>query len=82
MLHPEALKSSSDILQDFFIHQSEYGFINLLGIESPGLTSSLAIAEYVVGLLRKEFWGLDLRIRGNSLRDQRVSEVGQLEAWE
>jgi len=24
------------------------GLINLLGIESPGLTSSLAIAEYVV----------------------------------
>jgi L-2-hydroxyglutarate oxidase LhgO len=25
------------------------GFVNLVGIESPGLTSSLAIAKYVVG---------------------------------
>lgn len=28
------------------------GLVNLLGIESPGLTSSLAIADYVAGLLR------------------------------
>jgi L-2-hydroxyglutarate oxidase LhgO len=27
------------------------GFVNLLGIESPGLTASLAIAEYVRGIL-------------------------------
>jgi L-2-hydroxyglutarate oxidase LhgO len=27
------------------------GLVNLLGIESPGLTSSLAIADYVVGLM-------------------------------
>jgi L-2-hydroxyglutarate oxidase LhgO len=32
--------------------QDRPGFVNLLGIESPGLTSSLAIAEYVEGLLR------------------------------
>lgn len=38
---------------DFYIKEEEgfKGFINLLGIESPGLTSSLAIAEYVEGLL-------------------------------
>ncbi len=28
------------------------GFVNLLGIESPGLTSSLAIAEKVARMLR------------------------------
>ncbi|KAI9889354.1 MAG: hypothetical protein M1814_005522 [Vezdaea aestivalis] len=39
--------------QDFYIrHEPGYnGFINLLGIESPGLTSSLAIAEEVEELL-------------------------------
>ncbi|OCL02714.1 FAD dependent oxidoreductase, partial [Glonium stellatum] len=39
--------------QDFYIKKEQgfQGFINLLGIESPGLTSSLAIAEEVEGLL-------------------------------
>ncbi|KAF2197543.1 FAD dependent oxidoreductase [Delitschia confertaspora ATCC 74209] len=39
--------------QDFYIKVEEgyKGFVNLLGIESPGLTSSLAIAEEVEGLL-------------------------------
>ncbi|KAF4187569.1 hypothetical protein CNMCM7927_003803 [Aspergillus lentulus] len=39
--------------QDFVIQEEEGfpGFINLLGIESPGLTSSLAIAEMIEGLL-------------------------------
>jgi len=38
---------------DFYIEKEEgfEGFVNLLGIESPGLTSSLAIADYVEGLL-------------------------------
>lgn len=30
------------------------GLVNLLGIESPGLTASLAIAEHVVDMLEKE----------------------------
>lgn len=39
--------------QDFYIVEEEgyKGFINLLGIESPGLTSSLGIAEEVYGIL-------------------------------
>ena len=41
--------------EDFYIN-NEFtngvkNFINLLGIESPGLTSSLAIAEYVESLI-------------------------------
>jgi 2-hydroxyglutarate dehydrogenase len=41
--------------QDFVIRKEEdfEGFVNLLGIESPGLTSSLAIAELVERLLYK-----------------------------
>lgn len=40
---------------DFYIKKEEGvpGFVNLLGIESPGLTSSLAIGEYVHNLLYK-----------------------------
>jgi L-2-hydroxyglutarate oxidase LhgO len=39
--------------QDFVIQEEDGfpGFVNLLGIESPGLTSSLAIAEMVEGIL-------------------------------
>ncbi|KAJ5758046.1 uncharacterized protein N7511_006740 [Penicillium nucicola] len=39
--------------QDFIIREEEGlpGFVNLLGIESPGLTSSLAIGEMVEGIL-------------------------------
>jgi 2-hydroxyglutarate dehydrogenase len=38
---------------DFYIKEEDgfEGFVNLLGIESPGLTSSLAIAEYVERIL-------------------------------
>lgn len=41
--------------QDFVIREEDGfpGFINLLGIESPGLTSSLAIGRMVEGLLYK-----------------------------
>lgn len=45
--------SSGKGFQDFYIQKEEgfEGFVNLLGIESPGLTSSLAIAEEVHRLL-------------------------------
>ena len=36
---------------DFVINMPEEGFVNLAGIESPGLTSSPAIAEMVVEML-------------------------------
>jgi L-2-hydroxyglutarate oxidase LhgO len=40
---------------DFLIQTAELhgvpGWINLFGIESPGLTSALAIADHVVGLI-------------------------------
>ena len=41
--------------QDFIIRMEEGfpGFVNLLGVESPGLTSSLAIAEMVDDLVKR-----------------------------
>ncbi len=37
---------------DFIIEEYPYNFIHLIGIESPGFTSSPAIAEYVVDMLK------------------------------
>ncbi|KAF3917338.1 hypothetical protein ABW21_db0200882 [Orbilia brochopaga] len=47
------LKPKGGGFQDFIVRQEEgfKGFVNLLGIESPGLTSSLAIAELVDDIL-------------------------------
>ena len=36
---------------DFIIGMPKYGFLNLAGIESPGLSSAPAIAEYAVSIL-------------------------------
>ncbi|MBS3808176.1 MAG: NAD(P)/FAD-dependent oxidoreductase [Bacteroidales bacterium] len=61
-LHPDQagirpkLQKPGDSIRDFIIREEgERGFphfINLIGIESPGLTASLAIAEYVAKLLK------------------------------
>ncbi len=37
---------------DFIIEEYPYNFIHLIGIESPGFTSSPAIAEYVADMLK------------------------------
>jgi L-2-hydroxyglutarate oxidase LhgO len=46
------LQGSSDGFRDFVIQEESAlgfpGFINLIGIESPGLTSALAIGDYVL----------------------------------
>lgn len=44
---------------DFIIDSKRRGFINCAGIESPGLTSAPAIAEYVVGMLKES--GIELK---------------------
>lgn len=47
---------------DFVIeaYDDPWGFVNVAGIRSPGLTSSPAIAHYVIGLLRDK---LDIKMR-------------------
>lgn len=39
---------------DFVIEESEDGFFNALGIESPGLSSAPAIGVYIAGLISKK----------------------------
>ena len=48
---------------DFIINSPKAGFVNAAGIESPGLSSAPAIAEYVIELLAGE--GLELKPRAD-----------------
>jgi 2-hydroxyglutarate dehydrogenase len=54
-IRPKLMKPGENKFQDFIIQEESKngfpGFVNLIGIESPGLTSSLAIANYVAELL-------------------------------
>jgi L-2-hydroxyglutarate oxidase LhgO len=49
------IQKPGEPLRDFYIMEESKrgypGFINLIGMESPGLTSSIAIAKYVKGLI-------------------------------
>ena len=38
---------------DFIINMADKGFVNIAGIESPGLSASPAIAQYVIELLKE-----------------------------
>jgi L-2-hydroxyglutarate oxidase LhgO len=52
------IQKPGEPLRDFYIMEETNrgypGFINLIGMESPGLTSSIAIAKYVNGLINDE----------------------------
>ncbi|MDP3310845.1 MAG: FAD-dependent oxidoreductase, partial [Polaromonas sp.] len=47
---PPGAPASDFVIQGPEVHGVR-GLVNLFGIESPGLTSSLAIARHVAGLL-------------------------------
>ena len=53
---PKRIDPATGEVQDFLIERRDDvpGVINLVGIESPGLTSALPIARRVVGLLREK----------------------------
>jgi L-2-hydroxyglutarate oxidase LhgO len=55
-IRPKTQKPGED-QRDFYIEEEGKrgypGFINLIGMESPGLTSSIAIAKYVSNLINK-----------------------------
>lgn len=63
------LRAKSDRM-DFIIEESPLvcGFINVAGIDSPGLTSSPAVAEMVVGILRDTGLKMQLNPSFNPLR--------------
>jgi L-2-hydroxyglutarate oxidase LhgO len=53
------LQGPGEAFRDFVItHEEKVGFpglVNLIGIESPGLTASLAIARYVGKMMKELF---------------------------
>lgn len=74
---------------DFIIEEARdaKGFINVAGIESPGLTSAPAIAEYVVELLKGISGGLEekksfINKRRKLIRFSELSEVERKELIE
>ena len=72
--------------EDIFIGDTDKAgaasMITLCGIESPGLTSSLAIAEMVAELIARRGWGERGRIKNNLLpKGAQNEEAGGLDAW-
>ncbi len=53
---------------DFIINSPKAGFINAAGIESPGLSASPAVAEYVVELLREQGFDAEENREFNPIR--------------
>ena len=59
-IRPKLIAEGSKAPADFVIEESRKipGFINLIGIESPGLTGAPAIAKKVAGMINKILGGL------------------------
>ncbi|TYB30594.1 MAG: NAD(P)/FAD-dependent oxidoreductase, partial [Candidatus Mcinerneyibacterium aminivorans] len=60
---------------DFYIKTSRKvgGFINVAGIQSPGLSAAPAIAEYVLNLFKEEIKTLDRKKKFNPVRERPVN---------
>lgn len=54
---------------DFIINNPRHGFVNVAGIESPGLSSAPAIAEYVADLLARDGLALEKNPSYNPRRE-------------
>ena len=54
---------------DFIITMPQKGFVNLAGIESPGLSASPAIAEYVVDMLASDGYKAEVKEDFNPKRE-------------
>ena len=70
---------------DFIITTPQPGFVNAAGIESPGLTASPAIAEYIAALLREQGLALTenpdfvaVRKSSHAFRDASLEEKNQM----
>jgi len=66
---------------DFIINMPMRGFVNVAGIESPGLSSAPAIAEYVAELLANNGFNLKKRDDFNPIREsvKKFSELSDEE---
>lgn len=49
--------SFTDFIIRHDVDKGRKGLVELLGFNSPGLTSSLATGEYVAALVRRQVWG-------------------------
>jgi len=54
---------------DFIINMPVKGFVNVAGVESPGLTASPAIAEYVAGILEEGGYEMSEKTDFNPCRE-------------
>ena len=63
---------------DFVIHASAPGFITFGGIESPGLTSAPALAEYCVELLAGEGLALEKKPDWSPVRTKGAIKFGKM----
>lgn len=71
------VRAASDT-DDFIIgHTSVKGFINVAGIQSPGLTAAPAIAKMIVEILKKEGLNLEPKTNFNPNR-KRIIHVNEL----